>query len=88
MECVASCSTQNALQFALPPRAVPTTEIPNTQRWSGRTLSPIAAAMVIAALFFGGVGFARITHHWQTNISDDVYRQMIPHVDEETHPGF
>jgi polyferredoxin len=88
MECVASCSTQNALQFALPPRTVATTEIPNTQRWSGRTLSPIAAAMVIATLFFGGVGFARITHHWQTNVSDDVYRQMIPHVDEETHPGF
>jgi len=84
MECVASCGTQNALQFALPPRPSTATE----DRWTGRTLQPFAAALVIAALFFGGVTLARATHHWQTNISDDVYRQLIPHVDEETHPGF
>jgi polyferredoxin len=84
MECVASCSTQNALQFALPPRAA----VPSAQRWIGRALSPLAAALIIAALFFGGVGAARATHHWQTNVSDDAYRELIPHVDEDSHPGF
>jgi polyferredoxin len=84
MECVASCSTQNALQFALPPRAA----ITSAQRWRGRTLPPIAAVVILAALFFGGVSLARITHHWQTNVSDDVYQQLIPHVDEDSHPGF
>jgi len=84
MECVASCSTQNALQFALPPRAA----TPVAQRWTGRILSPIAAAFVLAALFFGGVGLARATHHWQTNISDDTYRELIPNVDTDSHPGF
>jgi polyferredoxin len=84
MECVASCGAQNALQFALPPRIA--TSI--AQRWSRRTLQPIAAVVILAALFFGGVGLARITHHWQTNISDEVYQQMIPHVDDDTHPGF
>jgi len=58
------------------------------QRWQGRTLQPLAAAILIAALFCGGVGLARLTHHWQTNISDDVYRELIPHADEQTHPGF
>jgi len=84
MECVASCGTQNALQFALPPRAA--TSI--AQRWTGRALSPIAATLILAALFFGGVGLARATHHWQTNISDDAYRELIPHVDDDSHPGF
>jgi polyferredoxin len=84
MECVASCSTQNALQFALPPR----TATPIAQRWSGRALSPIATAFILAALFFGGVGLARATHHWQTNVSDDTYRELIPNVDTDSHPGF
>jgi polyferredoxin len=58
------------------------------QRWQGRRLQPLAAAVLLAALFFGGVGLARITGHWQTNVSDDVYQQLIPHADEQTHPGF
>ncbi len=117
LECVAVCATQNALQFALPPRQAPalakmpvtaldgTPHVPQladatspspspektqpvAQRWQGRTLEPFAAALILAALFFGGVSLARITHHWQTNIPDDVYRQLIPHADEQTHPGF
>jgi polyferredoxin len=84
MECVASCSTQNALQFALPPRRASVA----SQRWAGRVLSPGATVIILAALFFGGVGLARITHHWQTNISDQAYRELIPHMDETTHPGF
>ena len=84
LECVASCATEYALQFALPPRTATT----GAQRWSGRALQPIAAAFIIAALFFGGVSLARVTHHWQTNVADDVYRQLIPRVDEQSHPGF
>ncbi len=84
MECVASCSSQNALQFALPPRSNPSI----TQRWSGRILQPTAVVLVLAVLFFSGIGLARITHHWQTNITDDVYRQILPQADELSHPGF
>ena len=61
---------------------------PAAQRWQGRTLQPLAAVLILAALFFGGVSLARLTHHWQTNVPDDVYRQLIPHVDEASHPGF
>ncbi len=100
LECVAVCATENALQFALPPRAPAAAAasvaahpsasavLQAAQRWRGRTLQPLAAAALLAVLFFGGVGLARLTHHWQTNIPDDVYQQLIPHVDEETHPGF
>jgi polyferredoxin len=87
MECVSSCATQNALQFALPPRLAPAA-LPPAQRWRGRRLQPMAAVLILGALFFGGVSVARLTHHWQTNISGDLYRQLIPHVDEATHPGF
>jgi polyferredoxin len=87
MECVSACATQDALQFALPPAPAPVSSLP-AQRWSGRRLQPMAAVLILAALFFGGVSLARLTHHWQTNISGDVYRQLIPHVDEDTHPGF
>jgi polyferredoxin len=100
LECVAVCATENALHFALPPRApaagaasvaaYPSASavLQTAQRWRGRTLQPLAAAVLIAVLFFGGVGLARITHHWQTNIPDDVYQQLIPRADEQTHPGF
>ena len=84
MECVSSCATQNALQLSLPPRQAQTAR----ERWSGRMVSPIAAAIVLAALFFGGVGVARATHHWQTVVDDNVYREMIPQLDELSHPGF
>jgi polyferredoxin len=106
MECVSSCATQNALQFALPPRSASVTEggphppslgecgvaghpaATPAQRWQGRRLQPLAAVLILAALFFGGVSLARLTHHWQTNIPDDLYRQLVPNVDEASHPGF
>jgi polyferredoxin len=84
MECVSSCATQDALQFALAPRRAGTP----AQRWRGRALQPIAAVIVLATLFFGGVSVARLTHHWQTEIPGGVYRQLMPNVDEASHPGF
>ena len=65
-----------------------TSPTPSAQRWQGRRLQPVAAVLVLATLFFGGVSFARLTHHWQTEIPGDVYRQLIPQVDEASHPGF
>jgi len=84
MECVASCDTESALQFALPPRVAEAREA----RWAGRALRPIVVAATIAALFFGVVGYAKLTHHWQTVVSDSVYMELVPHAEEESHPGF
>ena len=83
MECVAACSAQNALQFALPPRraAAP------ADRWRRRVLSPLAICGVLAYIFFGLVLFARTTSHWQTNLPQSVYLELVPRANQLTHPG-
>ena len=82
MICVASCSTQDALQFALPPRSAAT-----SHRWARRVLSPLAVAAVLACIFFGFVAYARVTGHWQTNLPNSVYQRLVPHTNEVGHPG-
>ncbi|MDR3763355.1 MAG: 4Fe-4S binding protein [Acidobacteriota bacterium] len=84
MECVASCGTQNALQLSLPPQKAATA----AERWRQRVVSPVAAAILLVVIFLGGVGAARLTHHWQTVVDDQVYREMIPQLDTLSHPGF
>jgi len=83
MECVSSCGTQDALHFALPARRAPNP----AERWRGRALRPLAAVLVLAALFFGGVALARLTGHWQTNVAPETYRQLIPVAEQTGHPG-
>jgi polyferredoxin len=83
MECVAACSTQDALQFALPPRSANSP----AQRWRRRTLSPLVVCAAIAYLFFGVVLFARATNHWRTNLPQSVYMQLVPRANQLTHPG-
>jgi polyferredoxin len=83
LECVAACPAQNALHFSLPPRraAAP------TQRWSQRTVGPLAVAAILAYIFVGLILFARATSHWQTNIPRAVYMDLVPHANELSHPG-
>jgi cell division protein FtsX len=57
------------------------------QRWFRRKVGPLAVAAVLAYIFFGLILFARVTNHWQTNISRAVYLQLVPHANELTHPG-
>ncbi len=71
MECVAVCPAQGALDLALPrKRQVPV--------W--------AVAAGIAALFLGAVTYAKITTHWNTNLPQDVYYELVPNSDQATHP--
>lgn len=81
MECLAVCPAQDALQFSLPPRTAPE----RTARWHNRALQPRFVAGVLAILFFGFILAARATGHWQTNISRDVYMQLVPHADDYGH---
>ncbi len=84
MACVAACSAQDALQFALPAR----TRTVRQQRWYRRALSPIAVMAVVAYIFFGAILIARATGHWQSNIPQDVYINLVPYADQVTHMGF
>jgi polyferredoxin len=83
MACVAACSTQDALQFALPARKQDVRQ----QRWFRRALSPLAVAAVIAYIFFGTILIARATGHWQSNIPQDVYINLVPYANQVTHAG-
>jgi len=73
MECVAVCPAQGALELAMvsPSR--------------GR-ISPWAMAAGIAVLFLGMVGFAKASGHWNGDVPDSVYRQLVPQAEDVNHP--
>jgi polyferredoxin len=84
MACVAACSAQDALQFALPGRK----QAIRQQRWYRRALSPLAVAAAIAYIFFAAILIARATGHWQTNVPQDVYLNLVPYANQVTHAAF
>ena len=81
MECVAVCPAENALQMALMPRRAETT----AARWLMRTVKPQMVAAVLAVAFFGLIGVARLTGHWQTHISREIYMQLVPNAENFDH---
>lgn len=83
LACVASCPVENALQMALPPRKSASA---SAARWRNRIVTPRAMAAALVVIFLGLVLFARITHHWQTDVPRDIYMQLVPHADEVSHP--
>jgi hypothetical protein len=89
MECVAACPAENALQLSLPPRRTPTAisqpSGATTARWAHRALRPRVVAAVLALVFFGVIGAARITGHWQTNIPREIYMQLVPNAENYDH---
>ena len=81
MECIAVCPAENALQMALMPRK----EATGAARWRGRVMRPRMVAVVLAVVFFGLIGAARVTGHWQTNLSREVYMQLVPNAENFDH---
>jgi polyferredoxin len=71
MECVAACPAEKALAFAAPRQ---------------KTVPAWAVAAGIAVIFIGTVGYAKATGRWNTQIPDQVYRYLVAHADEATHP--
>ena len=74
LECVAICPAEGALGMHLP-GAAPTKAVP---AW--------ALAVGVAVLFFGIVGFAKLSHHWKTYTPDATYKALIPDADQVSHP--
>jgi polyferredoxin len=89
MECVAVCPAENALQLSLAPRRSGTPDGLTVEtvaaRWRRRALQPQVAATVLALVFFGLIGAARATGHWQTNIPREIYMQLVPDADNYDH---
>jgi polyferredoxin len=89
MECIAVCPAENALQLSLPPRRLRTHDSQppeaTASRWRFRALKQQIVALVLALVFFGLIGAARATGHWQTNIARDIYMQLVPDADSYSH---
>lgn len=77
LECVAVCPAEGALNLSLP-------------KWAGSPnegrLPAWAISIGIAVLFLGIVGYAKASGHWNGNVPDSVYRQLVPQADETSHP--
>jgi polyferredoxin len=75
LECVAACPAQGALRMsAFEPNRVPRP----TPVW--------AMALGIVILLVGIVGYAKASGHWNSSVPNYVYRQLVPHADQATHP--
>jgi polyferredoxin len=83
MACIAACSTQDALQFALPPRKAAA----SADRWYHRAVQPLAVAGILAVLFFAPILYARATGHWRTSLAPALYRELVPQANSLSHPG-
>lgn len=83
MECIAACPAQNALQFSLPPRRAAEAK----DRWRNLVLTPMAVTIVLACIFFGFVGYAKATGHWNTNLPRSLYLELVPNANNLSHPG-
>ncbi|MGC4050845.1 MAG: 4Fe-4S binding protein [Paludibaculum sp.] len=74
LECVAVCPVEDTLHMAL---VVP----------SKKPVPAWVMAAGVAVLFFGLVGAAKLTGHWHTPLPNETYQELIPHVNEYSHPG-
>jgi polyferredoxin len=79
LECVAVCPAEGALRIGLPELIA--ARVPTTRR-----MPTWAFAVGVAALFFGIVGFAKTAGYWKSDIPEAVYRQIVPHANEASHP--
>lgn len=71
LECVAVCPAKDTLILAAPKKkAIPA--------WS--------VAAVIAVVFFGLVGYAKFSGHWDTRLPQQIYFQLVPQASETVHP--
>jgi hypothetical protein len=76
MECVAVCPAEKALVFAAPV----------VFEKKAREVPAWAVAAGIAVIFFGTVGYAKVTGRWNTNVPSQMYQYLVVHADEATHP--
>jgi polyferredoxin len=70
LECVAVCPAEGALWMGTKQGRMPA--------W--------AFAAGVAVLFFGVVGYAKISGHWESEIPQAVYGQLVPRANEASHP--
>ncbi len=75
LECVAVCPAKDALTMTIPAGLRKRRSIP---AWS--------MAAGIAIIFFGMVGYAKVSNHWNTDLPKRIYLQLVPSASEQQHP--
>lgn len=75
LECVAVCPAQDALSLSLIGSKGPRRRIASWQ---------VAAGIWI--IFFGLVGYAKLSDHWLTPLPQQVFLKLVPAADEQHHP--
>jgi polyferredoxin len=74
LECVAVCPAKDALSLQL-------------GRPAKRRLLPAwQVAAGIAILFFGLVGYAKLTDHWKTHLPNELFLKLVPAANQQHHP--
>jgi polyferredoxin len=71
LNCVAACPVESALYMSVASR---------------RKVPVWAMAGAMAVLFLGCVLIARWTGHWETNLPERTYRELVPRANEFEHP--
>jgi polyferredoxin len=75
LECVAVCPAKDTLIMTVP-----------TSLRKRRALPAWSMAAGIAIIFFGLVGYAKFTGHWNTNLPKQVYLQLVPKCERAAAP--
>jgi polyferredoxin len=86
LECVAVCPAKETLVVGIVPTLSPKNGDKDGAPWPPRVLPVWALAAGIAIIFFGLVGYAKITGHWNTELPKQVYFQLVPTASEQAHP--
>ncbi len=82
LECVAVCPAQETLVVSVFPH------FPTAGKYGPpkRAVPAWAFAAGIAVIFFGLVGCAKLTKHWDTRVPQAVYFRLVPSASEQAHP--
>jgi len=75
LECVAVCPAKDTLTMSVP-----------AGRRKRRAIPAWSMAAGVAIIFFGLVGYAKLTGHWNTDLPKQVYLQLVPNAREQQHP--
>jgi ferredoxin len=71
LTCVSNCPAKGALDVSLPGK---------------RTVHPLLYAVLIIAVFFGAIGLGKVTGKWDSAVTPDEYRRIIPSATFLDHP--
>ncbi len=71
LTCVANCQSSASLDIALPSR---------------KPLKPLVYVAMVAVVFFGIIGTAKLTGHWESAVSYEEYKTLIPDAPKLEHP--